>query len=133
MLHSQVHHRANQQRAGQHQGPADHLPAAHLSRQPSTFGIAQPTDGNRCQHQQVTGLNLSGPHDHCVHQYQCTAQRRTGPEGFRRSLMGQPGGIEGHAQGLQAIDQRAMGGRYGLHGPGGKHRKAQDNSQRHQA
>ena len=133
MLQRQVHHRPQQQRAGQHQCPADHLPTAHLPRQAAAFGIAQPAHSNRRQHQQVTGLDVSGAHDHRVGHHQCAAQRRPCPERRGRSLVGQPRRIHHHAQGLQAVDQCAVGGRHALHGPGRQHRETENHPQRHQA
>ncbi|MNT64791.1 hypothetical protein D3C72_2027210 [compost metagenome] len=61
MLQGQIQHRPDQQRCRQHQRPADHLPAAHLLGQPATFGVAQSSDGNRAEHQQITRLNAAGP------------------------------------------------------------------------
>src|SRR5471032_1376582 len=47
--------------------------------------------------------------------------------------MGQPRRIKRHAQRLQAVDQCAMGGWQGLHGPGRQYRKTEDHAGYHQA
>ena len=133
MLHRQVSHRADQQRRRQHQRPADHLPAAHLLGQAPTFGITQAAHGDRAEHQQIPRLNTAGTADQRITQHQRAAQGGAGPEGFRRPFMGQPRGVQRHAQGLQAIDQRAVGRRQRLHGPRRQHRKAQDHPGNHQA
>ncbi|MNF87637.1 hypothetical protein D3C84_701070 [compost metagenome] len=132
MLQRQIHHRADQQRRRQHQRPADHLPAAHLPGQSASLGVAQSAHCNGAKHQQVTGLNAAGTADQCITEHQRTAQCGAGPEGFRRPFMGQPRGIQRHAQRLQTVDQRTVGRRQGLHGPGRQYRETEDHPGHHQ-